>query len=75
MSRTRIFLHADSSFHDENRAEKGKLKIRALRALAIRTKEALEEVNDPARADVHFTVLRQEGSKSWMLRKQKKGAE
>lgn len=72
MSRTRIFLHADSRFHDENRAAKGKLKQRALRALAIRTKEALEEVNDPAYADVTFTVLQQEGSQGWMLRKEKK---
>lgn len=73
MSRTRIFLNADSRFHEQNREEKGKLKVRALRALAIRTKEALEEVNDPAMADVHFDVLQQEGSKNWMLRKQKKG--
>lgn len=73
MSRTRVFLHAPQKFHEENRAKKGQLKIRAMRMLAQRTKESLEEVNDPAVSDVQFTVLQQEGSESWMLRKQPKG--
>jgi hypothetical protein len=75
VSRTRIFLNADSRFHEENRAAKGKLKIRAMRALAVRTKEALEEVNDPNCADVHFDILQQPGSKAWMLHKSKRSAE
>lgn len=73
MSRTyRVYLHADSRFHQQNREEKGRLKQRAMRVLIQRTKEALMEVNDPSTADVCFNVYQREGEQgAWMLRKVK----
>lgn len=70
MSRTtRVFLNADSRFHDQNQKMGGKLKTRAMRVLAQRVKESLQEVNDPNMADVHFNVYQQPGSdQQWMLR-------
>lgn len=69
----KIHISAPQQFHDENRASKGELKKRAMRALAARCRDegfaCLSEVSDPAIANQCFRILMTDGQ--WKIGKVK----
>lgn len=73
MANIRVHISAPHSFFEENRAKKGELKKRAMRALAAQIHDeafgCLTEVGDPAIADQCFRILMTDGQ--WKIGKVK----
>jgi hypothetical protein len=69
----KVHIAAPQEFHEQNRREKGKLKSRAMRALAAHMHDeafnTLYEVSDPGIANQCFRILMTDGQ--WKIGKVK----
>lgn len=68
-----VYFETDQTFDEENRADRGNLKKRAMRALALKIKDAgfdsLMEVRDPSIAHACFRMLKTDNR--WTMKRVK----
>lgn len=67
----RVAFLTNDIFQKENEASGGALKKRALRVVSRNLRYPVVESSD--KPDIVFYVIRQPGSRSWMLRTEKRG--